>query len=162
MDEKIKEIEQIPNNDNVFRQVPVMHLTKISKKKRIPNEANFKPDPDGLSVNWEKYCSSNRCYQLLGLTHNRKGEFINITSFKLIKLNVGDIRDINGINDIIHDPTPYRGVGKPQNDGHALIKYNDDAEIRLKLADYASDKLVEKPDFAQLENEIAQLKKRLA
>ena len=46
------QLEKIPDEDIVYRQV---HILSAPKKagRRIPNEANFSPDNDGLSVNWE-------------------------------------------------------------------------------------------------------------
>ena len=162
MVEETFQIELIPDEDFVYRQVPVLALPKIDNK-RVPNEANFIPDNDGLSVNWDKYCDEDTCYKLLGLTYNNKQQFINITVFKLIKLNVGYVRNIEGIQGVIHDPKIEESKGSPKNWGHSLIVYKNDEEVRLKLADYCRENnlICPKPNFSNLNKEIDELKARL-
>lgn len=135
-------IEIIPDIDFVLRQVPVTQTAPSGR--RVPNEAAFKlrPRENGLSVNWEKYLDVKGNYILLGLTFNNKNTFNEYTSFKIFRLEVGYIRSISGVTDVLHDPV-FRGeptlVGQPNNRAHSLIICDDDEEIRMKLSDYCRE-----------------------
>lgn len=128
--------EIIPNEHHVFRNV---HCAQYNKwiAKRIPNESDFslKPNEDGLSVNWQHYCNINEVFILLGTQKNKKQEFRNPKEFKVIKFNVGDLRNLNllidNYIDVKHDP-------QVENYAHSLVCYRDDEEVRLKLCDMVS------------------------
>ena len=161
-------IELIPNESSVLRQVVVSQTYK-ELGRRIPNETHFKPDPDGLSVHWDKYISVEDVYHLISISHNYKTppSFKDYTSFLVFRFGVSGLREIDGISDVIHDPV-YKGnpapVGQPNNRAHALVKYEDDEEIRVLLCDWVRDNYNEcfcEMDIKTLRNEIEALRERL-
>ena len=160
-------IEEIPDIDFVLRQVPVIQTGPSGR--RVPNETAFKlrPGENGLSVNWEKYLDVKGNYILLGLTFNKNNTFIDYTAFKIFRLEVGYIRSVSGVTDVLHDPV-FRGdpapVGQPNNRAHSLIICDDDEEVRTKLSDYCRDNFDIsdcKFKITSLKTEIEKLKQRL-
>jgi hypothetical protein len=161
------EKEEIPDIDFVLRQVPVINTGPSGR--RVPNETAFKlrPGENGLSVNWEKYLDIKHNYILLGITFNKINTFIDYTAFKIFRLEVGYIRSISGVTDVLHDPV-FRGdpspVGQPNNQAHSLIICNDDEEVRIKLADYCRQNFDIsdcKFNISSLRTEIEKLRQRL-
>jgi hypothetical protein len=156
----ILEKKYIPNEDFVFRDIHFTVFKKWSENKRKPNEADFIPDPDGLSVNWETYCTPEERFVIIGTSKKANGDYKNHKEFKAIRFNVGLIRSITTIEgdniDVIHDP-------QEDNYSHSLIYYSeDDEEIRVKLCDIVHenyDSMVLKPsDFPSIEKQIEKLK----
>lgn len=161
---------QISGNDAVYRQAHASILSKMpsDKKKRFPNEAHFKPDSDGLSVNWSRYLSPEEVYHLIGLSFKLgTTDFKDYKAFKIFKLPVEIIRSIEGIEDVVHTPVLNGNpapIGSPNNYAHASIIYQDDEEIRLKLSDYCQflyDDSYIPIDIPLLEIEINELRGRL-
>ena len=135
------EKEAIPDEDFVYRQC---HFRDLSKGKgvRFPNEAHFKPDPDGLSVNWDKKIKLDEVFIIIGNSHKANAQFKNHRDFQVFKFQVGILKSIPGIEAVVHDPTFYENpspIGFPNNPAHTLVKYPDDEEIRVNLSDYARE-----------------------
>lgn len=141
--------EFIPDEDYVLRNV---HFAQYKRwnAKRIPTESDFtlRPNEDGLSVNWEKYCSLNSAFLLLGVQKDKNDNFRNPSDFKILRLNVGQIRRLVSDDsvDVKHNPLAI-------NHAHSLVCYEDEEEIRLKLCDLVAT--VENPlltiDFKEIE-----------
>ena len=154
------ERKKIPNEDYVFRNTPLFQFKQWSENKRRPNEADFIPDLDGLSVNWEKYCTLEEVFILIGLSKNRSGNYLDQRNFKTIQFNVGVLRSLTRLEgdpiDVIHDP-------KENNYSHSLVCYSEDEEeIRVKLCELVHqnyESMVMKPaDFSSIEKQIEKLK----
>ncbi len=146
-------VEDIPNEDYVFRNIHCAQHKKW-KAKRTPNESDFslRPGEDGLSVNWDKYCSLAHAFILVGIQKDRNLQFRNPAEFKIIKLNIGEVRNLSTLGmevDVRHDPLQ-------DNKAHSLICYEDAEEIRLKLCDLVSN--TEQPlltiDFELINNQL--------
>lgn len=160
--------EPIPGEDHVYRHCHFSAVTR-EKKLRFPNEAHFKPDPDGLSVNWDKRIAIKQIYILLGLSYKNQETdiFKDHKQFQVFKYPVDVLRGIPGIESVEHDPIYFGNpspMGKPNNPAHALVKYPDDEEIRLVLSDYARENNAESYcpfDVNSLNAEIEELKSRL-
>ena len=159
-------IEVIPDKDWVFRNIHFSQYKKWTDSKRRPDESDFilRIDPatgqkeTGLSVKWDKYCTVHSIFVNKGLGKTRNGKDVNPKDFKVVKLNVGDIRNIKLLTDekidVIHKP-------EPNNDSHSEICCEDEDEIRLKLCDlvqsYQNAVLV--PNFDEVNTEIEIIKK---
>ncbi|UOB19372.1 hypothetical protein [Abyssalbus ytuae] len=138
--------ELIPDEDFVFRQVtPRDREGPNGKRRRFPNETHFqlRKNEEGLSVNWSKYIDVEKNYILIALTKNQeKGTFQNHTAYKIFKYPVSFLRSIEKIEDVIHtpkfngDPAP---IGKPNNQSHSDVVYENDVEIFVKLMDFCED-----------------------
>lgn len=160
----------VPDSDSVFRQCFKLNLKPIpgSDSRRFPSDSHFIPDTDGLSVNWDAYCTIDSVYHIIGLTFKHKKEtFKNPKDFGLFKIPVAFVRAIENVIDVKHSPV-YNGnpasVGNPNNYAHASLIYPDDEEIRLKLSDFCKenhDGSYCEGDFSLLEPEIEDLRKRL-
>ncbi|MGN7722273.1 hypothetical protein [Chitinophaga sp. 22620] len=170
MDEKFdnlaypKPIEVITNECFVYRQA---HIDKL-KNKRIPSESHFIPDSDGLSVYWNRHCTVNEIYILIGLSYrHKKTEYKNHEHFKVFKLNAGMLRSINGVQDVLHTPIINGNpapLGQPNNYSHSSVIYENDEEIRMKICDFISENYDEcYCDFepSSLNDQIAALRERL-
>ena len=150
--------ELIPDGDYIFRNVHVMQSRKWHNTK-TPNTSDFalRPDERGLSVNWDKYCTTNDIFIMIGLRKTKSGkDYQNPSDYKLIKLNVGDVRKISllitEIIDVLHRP-------ELNNKAHSEICCEDEDEIRLKLCELVEsyeDPII-KPDIPML---IVELEKR--
>ncbi len=90
--------EVIPNSNNVFRNVSVGQVNNWAKGKRRPNPADFvlKEEEEGLSVNWDKYFNINDIFVNIGLKKTKKDQtkYLDPKAFRVIKFNVGDLRNI--------------------------------------------------------------------
>jgi len=162
--------EVIPNEDFVFRNIHVIQYKKWQPQGIRPNESDFShryingEREDGLSVNWEKYCSIETAFILLGLQKRKDGvSYIDPKEFKLIKLNVGDIRELDILSDsdilVIHDPIE-------DNIGHSLICFDEyiEDQVRLKLCELVESytNRIEYPtDFSIILKEIEKRKKQM-
>lgn len=162
------EIEIIPNDDFVYRQVH--HQATAPKGKRVPSEAAFilGKGEQGLSVNWDKYMNVKDNYILIGSSYTKKNDFIDYTAFLIFRLKVEFIRSMNVIKDVLHDPvfSDHPPKGKPNNQAHSLILYDEDdsEEVRMNLADYCTmnfDNSYCKFDVRSIKNEIDDLRRRL-
>lgn len=151
--------EIIPNEDNVYRNIHFSQLKKY-KPKRRPNETDFIPGEDGLSVNWDKYCTIDYAFILIGLHKKNNGNYLKPNEFQIIRFNVGELRDIKlvddkRIDDVVHDP-------QIENKSHSLVCFNDDEEIRLKMCDIVEadyDNRVLKPDsFPKIDEKLLKLR----
>ena len=155
-------IEDIPNEDFVYRNVPLFFYQKWSSKRR-PNESDFmlREGESGLSVNWNKYCTPEENFVLIGLKKSAKsGKYLDPKTFRAIILNVGDVRSLNLTSNepinIIHKPLKEPTI----NIAHAEILCEDEDEFRLKLCELIEsypDPFL-KPDFNKV---IEELKKRI-
>lgn len=160
----------IPNEDLVYRQAHITRLSKFpnDKKKRFPDESHFKPDPDGLSVNWNGQCTVKGIYEVIGISFKHETSiYKNYREFRLFGLPVGFVRSVEGINDVVHSPV-FNGnpaaIGSPNNYAHASILYPDDEEIRVKLSDFCRenyDQIYCTIDFDLLDPIINELRERL-
>ena len=174
MDEKFEvnnipwPIEEIPSEDFVTRQALPMERTG-KRPRKFPKESHFKlrPGEDGLSVNWVKYLDTKSNFILLGLTHNRNGDYLDYSGFKIFKYSVKFLRSLDGVADVEHKPI-YNGnpapVGKPNNRAHAIVIYPDDEEIRMNLSDYCRENFDHsfcEFDISSLDQEINNLRERL-
>jgi hypothetical protein len=133
--------EIIGNEDFVYRQC---HFSEVIKKSglRFPNEAHFKPDEDGLSVNWNRKIDLPQNYILIGISRKVNGQFKNHTDFRIFQYPVRMLKSIEGIEAVEHDPQFHGNpspVGKPNNPAHSLVKYEDEEHIRMNLSDYSRD-----------------------
>jgi hypothetical protein len=170
MSELLWPVEEIPDGDNIFRQIHYTQWDKQNKDRKVPKDSHFVPDPDGLSVNWEQYCSLKDVFIIIGLSHkfppNPEGKFKDPTGFLVIKFNVKGLRKIEGINEVKHNPIFYGvppPIGKPNNRGHSLVIYPNDEQIRLLLCEavHNNQDCVCKIDFKIIEAELQELKRRL-
>jgi hypothetical protein len=157
----------IPDETEVLRHV---HLNELDKEsKRFPKASHFKlreGEPD-LSVNWGELTSIEEAYYILGITYNLKGKYKDIKQFKLFKFPVVFLRNIPGLEKVIHSPV-FNGnpapIGKPNNYAHASVFYPDDEEIRIKLSNYCNEAHVGSycpVDYFHLEEVVADLKEKL-
>ena len=160
----------IANEDAVFRQAHTSQLgvMKEDKNKRFPKPSHFKPDPDGLSVHWDRFIDVEGVFTIIGLSY-RTGttEYKDPKMFCVFSFPVGFVRAVEGVEDVIHTPF-FNGdpasVGCPNNYSHSSILYPDDEEIRLKLSDYCRSNYegcICTANFEMLEKAIAELRERL-
>lgn len=133
------ESELIPDKDNVYRQV---HKNFMKKNSNLPSAKEFrkKADEEGISVNWDKYVSPQEVLQIIGKTYKKGSEdFKDPGNYHLFQLNVGEVRAIESVKDVLHDPiwNDPELVGNPNNFAHSLIilEEENDTEFRLKIAE---------------------------
>lgn len=126
--------DHIPDENHVLRNVHCAQYKKW-KARRIPKETEFslRIGEDGLSVIWEERCNLTRLFIIIGYSKNRKNTaFLNPEEFKVIRFNVGYLRNLTQSTDnkvdVIYNP-------RPENDAHSLVLYSDDEEIRIKLCE---------------------------
>lgn len=129
------------------------HISKIRNNEIGANI--FDPVPAQLSTDWDKYTDPHECLVRIGLTYKHgKTIFKNQRDFRLFELNVGDIRKITAILDILHteiNNTPEE-IGFPNNPSHTDVLYMDE-EVRLKLKEIAKEVLVLDRDSVDIEVE---------
>ena len=154
----------ILDKNHVIRNVHENELDKIDKKVPKASHFSFRNDEKDLSVNCEAIFSADKICKLIGLTHKKNGEFKNIHDFKLFRFPVGFLRNLEGVNKVLHtpifngDPSP---VGSPNNFSHSSIYLENDEEIRLKISDYCRKNLTESLcviDYEHLSKEIIKLR----
>ena len=164
-------IEEIPESDYVMRQVTHMQRSPLDKKRRYPNESAFKidDDEDGLSVNWSKYLTPRENFIIIATSFNRKQVFLDYLGFRLFKLPVKFLNDLRGVDKVVHDPICRNPapVGRPNNRAHALVKYlnNNDSRLRMNLSDYCRNNHAESYvdfDVKSINEEIKELRNRIS
>lgn len=153
--------EEIPDNHFVFRSIRYSGWSKQNKKR--PQEACFSPIPDGLSVNWEKYCDLENVFVILGSSKNiGNGKYKEFREFRAIKFKVEEIRNMQLLEpfeiDVIHNP-------QPDNYSHSLVCYDENSEeIRIKLADIVEaqyDLIVfSPPNHASIQAKVEEIRKK--
>jgi hypothetical protein len=163
-------VVEIPATDHVARHCFVGQTQKRGGR-RFPSPDCFalRKGEEGLSVNWHERIDTSVHFILIGLQHNKLGEFLNPKSFRIFTLPVKFLRDLSGIDKVEHvpvfngDPAP---IGKPNNPWHAEVYYADrdnNTDVRLQLSEYCqhagSESHKEFPN-GQLEQHIAALQSR--
>lgn len=114
----------------------------------------------GMSVDWDRYTSSDDCIVRVGLTYKTgKTEFKNHADFELLSLNVKDIKGIKGVSSIKFSPIPIEEeeIGKPYNISHSDVWFVD-PELRLKFADIAEKIEINKDYIDKTVETIKQIK----
>lgn len=160
----------IPDTDLVYRQGHLIKLIKIQgdKKKRFPDETNFVPDPDGLSLHWSAYSTPEYVFKHIGISYKfNSTTYKTYSEFRVFSIPVALFRSLDGVR-VEHTPV-YNGnpapLGVPNNYAHASALYSaEDVEIRLKLSDYCRenyDKSHCSIDFKLLDPIIEDLRERL-
>lgn len=160
----------IPNEDFVYRQVPLTELDKESA--RFPLPANFtikySRGEKELSVSWSAHTSVQQVFEVIGLSANMKGEFKDIKRYKVFSLPVHFLRDVEGIEKVVHSPV-FNGnpapIGSPNIYAHASIFFpeSEQVEIRKKLSTYCQQNYGAsycEVDIASLEARVEALKAR--
>jgi hypothetical protein len=151
--------EVIPDEDNVYRNVPTIHIGRwVSSRQPKESDFTLREGEIGLSVNWDKYCTLNEAFVKIGLERTPKNPAIyrNPKDFKVIKINVGDLRKIKLLSEVpvtvIHDPIDIPVA----NRSHSLICSEDQDEFRLKLCDLISsfEDIFENPNFEEVDAEL--------
>lgn len=135
----------IPNEDEVYRQVPLTELDNEEGRFPKPNHFTIKYDrgEKELSVNWSMHTSIEHAYCVIGLTNDFKGEYKDPKRYKLFSLPVAFLRNIKGIQKVMHSPV-FNGnpakIGRPNNFAHASIYFpkEEQEEIRRKLSTYCN------------------------
>jgi hypothetical protein len=161
--------ESITEQCILYRHAHFSKLSKNPEKRRFPNESHFtlREGEDGLSFNWGKYADEQRGFIVLGLTHRHDGDFMKIGDYTFFKYPKKVLKEIPGIQEIIHHPT-FNGnpsdVGKPNNKSHSLVIYDkDDLSVRMDLSDYCNRIKDSKCDveIKLLDQELNALRERL-
>ena len=121
--------QQIEGDETFLR-----HISAQQRKHDLDRNYKF-PDPghfalrddigeDSLSLNWERYADSKRCFEVLGLTHGKSGDFLEYSNYVFFRYPLETIKSIPKFEKIVHDPT-FNGnpspVGKPNNLAHTLL-----------------------------------------
>jgi len=160
------EIQPITNDDIVFRQVPVSQRETFREKK-IPLESHFalRPGEDELSFNLDGIIDVPKNFKLIGITHSRKGAFLDCATFKIFKFPVVFLKTLGKFEKIIHTPK-FDGapspLGRPNNKSHSSLycgEFNDGT--RAQLRDYCKYNDCECPiDINSIKQEIAELIER--
>lgn len=154
--------------DGVYRQT---HLSQMDKNgapnKKFPKASHFSPDPDGLSVHWDRHIQPQGVFHIIGLSYRvGKSEYKNPRDFRLFHFPVGWLRQLEGLVDVVHSPVFHGNpapVGSPNNYAHASLIYPDDEEIRLKLSNYCQKNFENchcQVDFDLLDIELSELRAR--
>lgn len=114
-------VELIPDEDSVF-----MRAYKDRVKDGIAGPSAFKPHGSGLSVDWDRYSTPED-------TRSRAKK--NPSHNAVVRMVVGEIRNINESLDVRHAPLP-------ENQAHAEVNLPDDnadqSEVRVKLSRLAT------------------------
>lgn len=159
----------ILSENGVYRQAHLNQMDKnASPNRKFPKPAHFSPDPDGLSVHWDRFIQPHGVYHVIGLSYRfGKTEYKNPRDFRLFHFPVGWLRQLEGLVDVVHSPVFHGNpapVGSPNNYAHASLIYPDDEEIRLKLSNYCQsnfDGCYRPVDFELLDSELNELRARL-
>lgn len=135
------EIQALNDDDIVFRQIPVSQR-ETHRNKKVPSESQFalKPYEKELSFNWNGIIDVPKNFKLIGITHSKKGAFLDATSFKIFKFPIRFLKTLDKFEKIIHTPvfdTAPSPVGKPNNKSHSSLYCGDFNEgTRLQLQEY--------------------------
>jgi len=159
------EIEEIPDGDSLYRHV---HFSKYDKTDKFPLPDAFIPDPDGLSLYWEKYVPHvKEVYYLIGLSFTAKSKFKDHTGFLIFKIPKNNFIIIDGVQSVSHDPLQYAmpKVGRPNNRSHSLAIYDDsNLQVRQILSAYCRGNYKTcfcKFDLNSINKELNELRDRL-
>lgn len=141
----------LESSENTYRLVLISVRDK--KNKNIPAERSFFPterDEGKLSVDIESLTTPEKTLSRWGAMYNAKQEFKDYNKWELYKLNVGDIKLIDKVINVIKDPIKYDEPekGRPDNPAHGLIDLSnikdvDLPEVVLKLRNLAKDNKVD-------------------
>ncbi|QXP56214.1 hypothetical protein H0I25_00020 [Cellulophaga sp. HaHa_2_95] len=136
-------IEIISDESFVYRQTTPRQRSG-TKKRKFPNESHFelRHGESGLSVNWDKYITIEENFILIAITKSSKGNYLDHSIFRIFKYPVSLFRSIDLIEDVIHKPEFHGNPhpkGKPNNQSHSEVIYENDIEIFVKLCSYCDE-----------------------
>jgi hypothetical protein len=136
------QLDKVTDECVIFRQTTPRQ--RSGKPRRFPNESNFalREGEDYLSFNWERYITVDKNYKLIGITHNRNGEFLDISHFTIFKYPAKEVMKIRGVSiehiPVYHDETPSP-VGHPNNPAHlGVLVGESDLAFRTEMTDYCA------------------------
>ena len=155
MDENLSFIEPgepLPYEDDVWRIA--LSTSRDKKNKQEPGISNFSlnsSDFGKLSVEWASMSTPEESVARFGATYKSGTEdFKDYRTRELYALNVGFLRSLEPVEDVLYNPIMVRPVlkGRPDNPAHSLviIKSNfaqDEPELYKKMRDHAKGRKVE-------------------
>ena len=160
----------IPNEDYLYRQVPLTELDRESQRFPLPANFTIKFDrgETELSCNWDRHIAVEEIYYIIGLSHNQNMEFKDYKKYRVIKLPIGSVRKITEIEKVTHSPSFYGNpalIGKPNIYSHASVFYLEinKVEARKKLSTYChlnQEVCLQSVDFDAIDSKIDELRSR--
>lgn len=139
--------QKIADDSWLLRHCLAGHRKGPKKRKYpAPNHFALRKGEQGLSFSWRKICNPGQHMTVLGLTHNKDGNFIRTKDFRLFQFELNFLRRLEGVASVEHDPVCNGNtapVGKPNNPGHCQLFFNqpDDPEVRNHLSRYCQENL---------------------
>lgn len=138
--------DSIPSGKRLFRLVLVTERDK--KNKAIPAVRCFKLktiDENKLSNDWEELTTPEDTLARCGATfRNGKEEYKTYEDKEIYGIDVGFMRTVTCVSDIIYDPIDFnpKRKGVPNNVSHTStifsdIKDEDEPEIFISIRDHA-------------------------
>ena len=162
--------DSLPANDDVYR---ICIITDRDKKAgNIPSVKSFtlstpdKEDNFSLSVDWSKKTTPEQVLIREGIRFKSNTEiYKNYLLREIFALNVGFLKNLNEIKNVIYDPTISEKfvMGKPDNPAHSGILFSPEnydqyeSEITLKIREHAKDKFV-RVDMETVKIEVEKLR----
>jgi hypothetical protein len=166
----IKKGDSLPTNDDVYR---ICITTDRDKKaENIPATKSFTlstPDKDDnyrLSVDWAKKTTPEEVLIREGIRYKSNTQiYKNYLLREIFALNVGFLKSLSEIKDVIYDPTILEKFvkGKPDNPAHSSVLFSPEnyeqyeSEITLKIREHAKDKFVN-VDIETVKKEVEKLR----
>ena len=137
----------LSSQEFVYRHCMINRRDKANKE--IPSIWNFTPSPsdknDGMSVHAVNLTTPEESLAILGAQYKpNTTEFKDFSTREIYHLNVGYVRTLPKIKDVIHDPIfdINPPIGYPNNIAHSLItftsfEFEDEPELFYKMRDHA-------------------------
>lgn len=158
MDVEIPDIvpgDSLPDHDDVYRKAP--NDWKEKKDKFTPALRCFtlsEPDKQegyALSADWSARTTPEESIARIGASFKTGTQkFKEYKNWDLFALNIGFLKSLESIIDVIYDPLvnkiPIKGT--PNNISHSLVSFNKDdlekneAEVYLKIRNHAKDRRI--------------------
>ncbi len=159
MDVEISNItsgKSLPDPDDVYRKTPIDWKEK--KDKFTPSLRGFtlseadKQEGYGLSVDWSAGTTPEESIARVGASYKTGTQkFKEYKNWDLYALNIGFLKSLESIIDVIYDPfiseIPIKG--KPNNISHSLVNFNkhelekNEAEVYVKIRSHATDRKIQ-------------------
>lgn len=161
--------EDILDDQYLLRRIAA-NKRESGRNHKFPGASHFALREEigekSLSFNWNKYANEKESYTLVGLTHDRNGNFIDYSVYVFFTYPVDFIKSIPRFERIEHSPEWYGNpseVGRPNNKSHASLfcgDFNIATRSVLSLYCQNNEKSYLKFKLKTIRDEIEDLKAR--
>ena len=138
-------LEDVSDDCILYRQVHSSQ--RVDKKRKFPKPSHFafRANEDYLSFNWERHIDVQKNYDVIGITSNGNGGYLDIKQFTIFSFRVSELRKMSDVKAVKHIPVWDESnqpslTGRPNNKSHAGLYCNENnLAFRDEMSEFCED-----------------------